>query len=141
MKIGDINPVGKAAGIKKKGKSSSSGGFSLLVGEDEQSENSVPTVSGAGPIASLDSILATQSVSYDQENIKRQIKHGDDLLNYLEEVRMDLLSGNINPGTVKQLAKEARQQNNLDEDPKLTEIINEIETRAEVELAKIEYFG
>ena len=74
----------------------------------------------------------------DDHTPKRQaIDHGNKLLDYLDELRHDLLMGRINAQTAEKIIKEIKENSHAAIDPRLKEIINDIELRAAVELAKL----
>lgn len=139
MKIGEINSANKSVAVKKKKSSSPDGNFGALISDDSEAvEHTSSSISGINPIGAIGGLLSLQEVGSEQEKAKRKIKHGQDLLSYLDELRHDMLAGNISPVTVKNLANEARQQSEYVMDPELNEVLNEIEIRAEVELTKLE---
>ena len=59
------------------------------------------------------------------------------MLDNLEEIRLGLLLGTIPVSRLEQLAQLVRAQREQVNDPKLTAILDEIELRAAVELAKL----
>ncbi|HIM25535.1 MAG TPA: hypothetical protein EYM29_08005 [Rhodospirillales bacterium] len=64
-------------------------------------------------------------------------QYGDDLLNRLDDLRLAILDGVLSKDKLTELAHNLRQKRQNSDDPKLNEIINEIELRAEVEVAKL----
>ena len=63
------------------------------------------------------------------------------MLDKLEEIRLGLLLGTIPQSRLEQLAHLVRAQREQVNDPKLTAILDEIELRAAVELAKLTRSG
>jgi hypothetical protein len=63
-------------------------------------------------------------------------QHGVDILDKLEEIRRDLLAGGIPRERLENLAQTLRARRAHVSDPRLIEIIDEIELRAAVEIAK-----
>jgi len=63
-------------------------------------------------------------------------QYGDDLLNRLDDLRLAILDGVLSKDKLTELAHNLRQKRQNSDDPKLNEIIDEIELRAEVEVAK-----
>lgn len=92
----------------------------------------------AGAVNSVDAILAVQEVDDPtQGRARRQgIQYGGDLLDQLELLRRDLLLGAVQKEQLGSLAQKMRAQRRLTDDPKLNQIIDEIELRVEVEIAK-----
>ena len=64
-------------------------------------------------------------------------QYGDDLLNRLDDLRLAILDGVLSKDKLTELVHNLRQKRQNSDDPKLNEIINEIELRAEVEVAKL----
>ena len=58
------------------------------------------------------------------------------ILDRLEELRLGILIGRFSKDKLADLAQRLRQKRQQSTDPKLNEIIHEIELRAEVEIAK-----
>jgi len=103
-------------------------------------EGETPVSSAGGsvrPVGDVGALLAIQEVPDALDERKRGVRRGDDLLDQLEELRHGLLFGNLPVSTVEKLAKMAQAQKDKVSDPRLAEILTEIEIRAEVELAKL----
>ena len=54
---------------------------------------------------------------------------------------MALLGGELSQAQLDRLSRAVREQRSATEDPKLEAVLDEIETRAAVELAKLEWAG
>ena len=89
-------------------------------------------VAGAGALLDLQEVPGGTG---DAEERGRQ--RGERLLQRLEELRDSLLMGRMAPDTVRRLADEVDQARGEIDDPGLTEILDEIDLRAQVELAKL----
>jgi hypothetical protein len=95
-------------------------------------------VSSSQALGSVDALLAAQSVdTVDDQGRKQAFKRGEDLLDKLEEIRQALLGGSLSAGQVQVMAALIRSKRAACSDPRLREILDEIELRAEVELAKL----
>ena len=64
--------------------------------------------------------------------------HGEQLLNLLDAVRDGLLAGGIPRSTLNKLAVAVTRRHDIFADPKLQDVLDQIELRAHVELAKLE---
>jgi hypothetical protein len=93
-----------------------------------------PIVSNAA-VDSVSNVLALQEVGQATTRARRR---GEDILDRLDEIRHGLLLGSIPRHTLERLDQVVRTQIGETNDPRLTEILREIEVRARVELAKIE---
>jgi hypothetical protein len=89
-------------------------------------------------ISSLDSLLALQSEDSPQERRRRAISRADSLLDQLDDLRIATLSGRVLHSQISKLASSLRERLEGVDDEKLQSILDDIELRAEVELAKLE---
>ncbi|MFA7430216.1 MAG: flagellar assembly protein FliX [Rhodospirillaceae bacterium] len=97
-------------------------------------------IDGPPALSGLESLLTIQAVDPETgrgRNRQRMIRHAEDLLDRLEEVRRGLLLGTIPKARLTELAQMARSKREAGLDPNLSAILDEIELRAEVELAKL----
>jgi hypothetical protein len=87
----------------------------------------------------VEAILAVQEVPDSTEERSRGLvrKYGDDLLDRLETLRRDVLAGRVPKEGLADLAHALRLQRGKADDPRLNDIIKEIELRAKVEIAKL----
>jgi hypothetical protein len=96
------------------------------------------TVAGPGPIAAVESILTLQGLDDSTSGRSKGVGHGEQLLEMLDQVRDGLLSGGIPRTTLNRLAVAVGRRHEGFADPKLQTVLDEIELRARVELAKLE---
>ncbi|HEY4113430.1 MAG TPA: flagellar assembly protein FliX [Rhizomicrobium sp.] len=96
------------------------------------------SVAAPGPIATVDNILMLQGVDDSTSGRSRGLRRGEQLLDMLDEVRDGLLSGGIPRVTLTRLATAVSHRQDTFADPKLQTVLDEIELRARVELAKLE---
>lgn len=128
----------KKASKAKKGDGPS---FSSALGEPVEGVDAASGGVAAGPVGSLDSLLALQEVG-DATQEKRGDRNsqarewGNSVLDRLEEIRNGLLIGAIPLDRLETLAETMKSQKDKASDPALAAIIEEIELRALVELAK-----
>jgi hypothetical protein len=84
---------------------------------------------------SLDALLALQAVEDPLLKKKKLVRRGTQLLDTLEEMKADVLSGRVSEGRLNHLMAvlgQAREK----ADPRLDALLDDIELRARVELAK-----
>ena len=96
------------------------------------------TVSSATPLGAIDGILAVQEVPSATDGRSRGIKRGYSILDQLDEIRLGLLSGSLSSMRLVALSQEIKQVKDTVIDPQLSAILDDIELRAAVELAKLE---
>jgi hypothetical protein len=95
-------------------------------------------LTGTGPIAAVDTILALQGVEDSTGGRTRSIQHSEQLLTLLDEVRDGLLAGGIPRVTLGRLAQAITKRRESFVEPALQGVLDEIDLRARVELAKLE---
>jgi len=93
----------------------------------------------AARVSSVDAILAIQEADDPTQSRGKRVgrQYGGDLLDNLEELRRDLLLGATDINKLGAIAQKIRSNRRMSDDAKLNEIIDEIELRAEVEIAKL----
>jgi hypothetical protein len=79
-----------------------------------------------------------QEVDDSGERRQRSRKRGDDLLDRLDEIRHGLLIGGVPRAALQNLSELVRARRQEIADPQLQDVLDEIELRAAVELAKYE---
>jgi hypothetical protein len=92
----------------------------------------------AAPAAGINSLLALQEVEDPAARRRRAAQRGDRLLDRLDDIRRGLLAGSLPQATLAQLRQELKEARAETLDPRLDEVLAEIELRAAVELAKLE---
>jgi hypothetical protein len=136
MKVSSTSGVG-ASGAPR-AKASGGSGFSLPSIGAASGGGSVAQAGAVGGVGSLDALLALQAVGDPLERRRRAVRRADKILDVLGEVKVALLDGDLSPATLERLSRAVREQREATEDPGLEDILNEIETRAAVEMAKLE---
>jgi hypothetical protein len=101
--------------------------------EETAETQGVASVNGAAPV---DSLLAVQEVDDPADRPAKARQRAEDILDRLDKVRHGLLSGAFARRDLVSLARLVRIEKLEVNDPKLTEILDQIELRAEIELAK-----
>lgn len=128
-----------SASARKTGRKDSSQDGTFAAAVDAPDEASSPARgAAAGPVAAVDALLALQEAPDASRGRSRGLDRAGAMLGLLEEVRRGLLVGTIPRATLGQLARLARESRQSGLDPALAAILDDIELRAEVELAKLE---
>lgn len=89
----------------------------------------------AAPSTGIDALLALQAAPDATEKRRRQMRRGRSLLDTLDALKADLLAGQIGEGHLNQLLVLIGQARERTE-PGLDSVLDDIELRARVELAK-----
>jgi hypothetical protein len=79
-----------------------------------------------------------QGVDDVAERRRRAIRRGGGLLDRLEELKLAMLDGQAGEGALERLSRTLREVREDNEDEGLTDLLNQIDLRAAVELAKAE---
>ncbi len=140
MKVSNIGPAKGAERAKRKSGAGSSDAFAddLRAATADAPEQAAGTVSGSA-VAGIDAVLAMQAADDATQGRSRGLlmDRGDRLLDRLEDLQLALLSGNLPKEKVIELAQALREKRPTSDDAGLNALIDEIELRAEVELAKL----
>ena len=134
MKIDPLASQGLATPRRKgRGGAVSSGGFA------SELEGETPAAASVGAGTSLgqvDALLALQEVPDSLVGDAGAKRRGEDLLDGLEQLRLCLLAGVLPRQRLDRLTRLLAERRGEIDDPRLAAVIDEIELRAAVELAK-----
>ena len=138
MKVSGTSGVGPSAGPGKA--KAAGGGQGFQVAQPAAAAGAVQTARAAGVsgVMSVDTILALQDVGGPLERKRRAVGRAGRILDVLEDVKVALLSGEVSAGDLERLKQAVRDERDATEDDRLEGVLNEIETRAAVEIAKLE---
>ena len=117
-------------------KRTSSSGFSLPE-DDVGTASEARATMAPKATANIDALIALQGIEEDPtERRRRSFARGKGALDVLDELKLKLLSGNLDQATVLRLRDAAANLKSSSGDPGLDAVLSEIELRVEVELAK-----
>jgi hypothetical protein len=120
-------------------KRTSTSSFSLP--EDAGSTSETRATAAPKAATNIDALLALQGIEEDPaERRKRSVQRGKGALDVLDDLKLGLLSGNLDGTTVSRLRDAAANLKTSSGDPGLDAVLSEIELRVEVELAKAGQF-
>ena len=92
-------------------------------------------------VDNINVLLAAQEQDSIQQNRRATVKRGRNMLDLLDQVKIGYLDGRVAPQTLRQLGALSRQSidqiSNSEIDGPLNHVMQSIELRAEVELAKM----
>ena len=120
---------------KRKGKTSSSG-KRFEIGKDSASSHT-EGLSGPVSVGGVNSLLALQEVDEVAEKIGKSVAWGSDLLDSMDAIQAGILAGGLTLSEVQKL-KQLVEFRSKSADQRLESIMDEIDLRAQVELAKLE---
>lgn len=139
MKVEGPNKSATTKGVSRTGARTGAAGssFSGLIEEAEETaaQSSASATMAVGP---LDALLSLQETGDSLSGGGKQARErAESLLDQLDRIRMGLLTGNIPPSALQQLTETLQTQRERVMDPHLADIIDEIDLRVQVELAKL----
>lgn len=137
MKVSGTSGVGSAAGPGK-AKPAGGGGFQIAHPPAAAGAAQVARAGGVGGVMSVDAILALQDIGGPLERRRRAVGRAGKILDVLEDVKIALLSGDVSMDDLERLKRAVAEERQGCDDERLEGVLNEIETRAAVELAKLE---
>jgi hypothetical protein len=138
MKVTGYGSI-KSAGTRKAASATGAGNFADVLAASEAGSAAQPApVSDTAAASALTNLLALQEISEADIQRKKLVSQGKNMLDVLEQLRRQLLIGTLPPHVLRDLSRQLSIQKQMTADPKLNEIIEDIELRAAVELAKFE---
>ena len=101
--------------------------------------DAVEHAQATGGVGAVDSILAVQQTADATDHRSRGLamEYGNDLLDRLDQLRVQILTGAIPKDRLQDLARRLREHKSKSDDPRLNDLVAEIELRVEVEIAKL----
>jgi hypothetical protein len=139
MKVDAYGNIKNTSAAKKRVGVSSGSDFSSLLSLAESDETShaakLSDIAAASPLSGM---LALQEVSEEEIRRKKLIKQGESMLDSLEQLRRKLLLGPLPMDVLHNIRHNLSLQRQSVADPHLIAIMDEIELRTAVELAKLE---
>ena len=89
-------------------------------------------------IARVDSLLSVQGAESPTERAarKRMVGRSEDILSELDRLKLSILTGGMTLGQVIDIADVVASHRERVSDPRLTAILDEIDLRAQIEIAK-----
>lgn len=126
--------TGKTDKTKKTGKADGTFG-AMVTGAAKETAGTAATQS----IAKVDSLLAVQGAESATERAtkRRMRERGANVLRQLDHLRLAILTGNMSIGQVIDIADVVASHREKITDPNLTAVLDEIDLRAQIEIAKL----
>ena len=136
MKV--TGPLGAASTPATRPAARGASGFALPTTGGAVSAAQAGATSSASGVASAAALMALQGVEDPTERRRRAIRRGSGLLDRLDEVKLALLGGQDGAAALGRLARDLREERDEEAEPGLKAVLDQIDLRASVELAKAE---
>lgn len=138
MKVTGTGGPAQTTGAKPARSAGGAEGF--RVGGSAAPSSAAPAAAAAGvsSVMGVEALVALQTVETATERRRRSVRRATRLLDELDSLKIALLGGDLGRSQIEALGRAVREQRAFTDDPKLEAVLDEIETRAAVELAKLE---
>ncbi|MGA0604595.1 flagellar assembly protein FliX [Phenylobacterium sp. VNQ135] len=138
MKVSGTGGVSQAQGAGKTASRSGGEGFRLAGPAPGAAVERPAAVGGVSAVMGVEALLALQDVGGPLERKRRSVRRAGQILDVLDGLKVALLGGDLGAGDLDRLRRAIQDERQATDDPKLEGVLDEIETRAAVELAKLE---
>ncbi|WP_428154713.1 flagellar assembly protein FliX [Brevundimonas sp.] len=135
MKVVGPNGVSTPASTRT---TRSASDFSLGQAPAAASPSAATASTATGGVSDVSALMALQGIEGPLEKRRRAIRRGGGLLDRLDELKLALLTGDADETSLDQLARTLREERTDDGDEGLSALLDQIDLRASVELAKAE---
>jgi hypothetical protein len=138
MKIGGPNGASSAGALGRGRPATGGQGFAPT----EAAEEALPAeqasrLESLEGVITLSALLALQGVDDPLQRRRRMVGRAGRILDLLDELKLALIDGEASPAVLDQLMVAVREERAVTEDSRLDAVLDQIETRAAVELAKV----
>jgi hypothetical protein len=138
MKISGPSGTSQAGPAKAARPAAGGGGFSIASSPAPVAAAPTASVASTGHVMGVEALIALQDVGSPLERRRRSVARAGRLLDVLDGIKVALVGGDLTGADLDKLSRALREQRADTEDPKLEGLLDEIETRAAVEMAKLE---
>jgi Class II flagellar assembly regulator len=135
MKIEGSRPVDTV----RSARTQRSGAAGTFTPEMPQEAKAAPPAVASSSLAAIDTLIALQEVPDALAGKAKAARRGRDMLDLLEDIRDGLLLGGISRETLNRLLQLVNVKREEFVEPGLSALLDDIELRARVELAKFQF--
>ena len=128
------DPIAGAGGVRRP----AADGFAPAGAEETRDACAPSRAAAPAALASLDALMALQAAPEPLERRRRAVRRAGGLLDVLDEVKLALLDGRDSSPALERLRRVVSEARDQVDDPGLGDLLDHIETRAAVELARQE---
>lgn len=136
MKIVDPSSIRGPGPVRRNERVSGSGAAFARHLDETSGAGSASAASGAATASGLSGILSLQEADDRTASRRKAVVRADTLLDKLDELRHGLLMGELTHSQLAELERLVTSQRAGVDDPRLAAVLDEIDLRVQVELAK-----
>lgn len=136
MKISGPNGATSTSATRQ-ARPSTGGSFAPAAAEPSGSMEEARRLESLEGVITLSALLALQGVDDPLSKRKRAVGRAGRILDLLDELKLALIDGGASSGMLDRLVGAVREERAVTEDARLDAVLDQIETRAAVELAKL----
>ena len=137
MKVTGPGGIGSSSGARP-ARGAGGDGFRIVAPGPAGGASQTASVSATQGVMGVEALLALQDVGSPTERKRRAVRRAGRILDTLDALKIALLEGEISAGDLDRLRRAVRDERDNTEDPALEAVLDEIELRAAVEVAKLE---
>ena len=137
MKVTGPGGIGSSSGARP-ARSAGGDGFRIITPEPAGGASQASSVPGTQGLMGVEALLALQDVGGPLERKRRAVRRAGRILDTLDGLKIALLEGDISGIDLDRLRRAVRDERAETDDPNLEAVLDEIELRAAVEVAKLE---
>lgn len=130
-----INSTQRSGAVGNRARTGRTGGGRFSLGSTAAAATA-STVASSQSIQGIEAILSIQSVDDPTAERRKALAHGEAVLDLLEDLKLGLLTGSVPLDKIKRLADTVALRK-ASGDAEVDRLLDEIELRAQVELAKL----
>ncbi|MFN4228881.1 flagellar assembly protein FliX [Parvibaculum sp.] len=138
MKIGQTRAASQTGSARGATRTGGGSGFAPAGASETRG---AAGLSSLASLSAVDALLALQETPASDDALhsprRKAIRRGEEMLDILDEIKLALLVGQVPKAKLSRLLSVVERQAGSFNDPRLGEVLAEIELRARVELAKI----
>jgi hypothetical protein len=140
MKVTGPSGIGSSSGARP-ARDAGGEGFRVVTSGAAPETSPASSVSASRGVMGVEALLALQDVGGPLERKRRAVRRAGRILDVLDEIKVALLEGDLSSADLDRLRRAVRDEREGTEDPALEAVLDEIELRAAVEMAKLEAAG
>ena len=136
MKINGPGNASALGGARQARSAGGGDGFAPTAAEEAGPAEESRRLESLEGVITMSALLALQGVEDSTQRRRRAVGRAGRILDMLDELKLVLIDGEASPAMLDRLVGAVREERVKTEDPRLDAVLDQIETRAMVELAK-----